>query len=133
VSPGFTLYWMRTRPLLRSAISEAGKGAGRRGGGTDARGIGMISSVPRASRLLWLASIAFAEAMSETFVPYWRATEARVCPRAMVCVRKVTRLSAGSLSRQTRTLEPRPWGTLTSKVRLAGVASRRSSGFSICM
>src|SRR6187399_3292039 len=99
---------MRVRPALTSAISEAVEAAAgaRRGGGTDARGMGMISSVPLANRLLWLASIALAEAMSETFVPYWRATEARVCPRAMVCVRNVTRLSAGSLSRQTRTLEP---------------------------
>src|SRR5438132_11239684 len=98
VSPGFTRYWMRTRPPGGPATSAA-LALARGGGGTEARGMGMISSVPRVRRLIWLGSMEFADAMSAALLPYMRATEASVWPRATTWVRKVTRLLAGSWSR----------------------------------
>jgi hypothetical protein len=70
----------------------------------------------------------FASAISSARVPYRRARPFNVSPRATVWVRKVTCFSGGSAARQSATFVAAPAGTFSGNVRLAGVASRRSSG-----
>ena len=89
----------------------------------------MMSSVPGRSRLWSRQAVGLGDRRARS-TPFARAMPERVWPRRTTCLRKFTRFSGGRLGDALgHRLGPRPAGTRSAKVRSAGVASRRSSGF----